>query len=140
MNSIKERSFIDTNILVYTDDASTPEKQAAAISLLETGWNSGNIIFSTQVMQEYFVAATKKLSVPVEIVQRRIELLATQNITSVEQADIIRAIEIHRLYQYSFWDSLIITIAVKASCKILYSEDMQNKRRIEGLQIINPFK
>ena len=44
---MKERSFIDSNILVYTDDAAFPEKQEIAMALLETGWNSGNIILST---------------------------------------------------------------------------------------------
>jgi len=136
---MKERSFIDTNILVYTDDASTPEKQKIAVNLLQSGWNSGNIIFSTQVMQEYFVATTKKLSLPVEVAQKKIELLATQEVAPIEQTDIIRAIEIHRLYKYSFWDSLIVTMALKLSCSILYSEDMQNKHKIEGLQILNPF-
>jgi predicted nucleic acid-binding protein len=47
---MKERSFFDTNVLIYTDDNAFPAKQAVAIQLLESGWNSGNIVLSTQVL------------------------------------------------------------------------------------------
>ena len=136
---MKERSFIDTNILIYTDDANSPEKQQIAVALFKDGWNSGNLILSTQVLQEYFSACTRKLGVAVEVAQRKIELLAHLEIISIEHADIVRAIELHRLYQYSFWDSLIFAMAQKSSCAILYSEDMQDGQKIGNVQIVNPF-
>jgi predicted nucleic acid-binding protein len=49
---MKERSFLDTNVLVYTDDADAPAKQAISLSLLRAGWQSGNAVLSTQVLQE----------------------------------------------------------------------------------------
>ena len=136
---MKERSFIDTNILIYTDDTDNPEKQKTSLNLLESGWSSGNIIMSTQVLQEYFVAATRKLSVPLDVAQSKIELLSSQEIVINDVQDIKRAIELHRLYRYSYWDALIITAAIKASCTVLYSEDMQHNQTISELKIINPF-
>ncbi len=70
---MKERSFFDTNILIYTDDNAFPAKQAIATKLLESGWNSGNIVLSTQVLQEYFAASTRKLGVSPKTAQRKIE-------------------------------------------------------------------
>lgn len=137
---MKERSFFDTNILIYTDDKTSPEKQTLAIQLLEDGWNSGNIVLSTQVLQEYFAASTRKLGVSPETAQRKIELLAHLDIVSIEHSDIVRAIELHRLHRFSFWDSLIIRMAQKTSCTILYSEDMQHGQQIGGARIVNPFK
>ncbi|MDR2212036.1 MAG: PIN domain-containing protein [Pseudomonadales bacterium] len=136
---MKERRFLDTNILIYTDDASAPTKQKQALRLLEEGWNSGALVLSTQVLQEYTVAASRKLGVPIAAVQRKVELLNALEILSVEHKDIVRAIELHRLYQYSFWDSLIIRMAQKASCNVLLSEDFQHGQRIGDLRIINPF-
>ena len=136
---MKERSIIDTNILIYTDDAAFPEKQAIALALLEEGWNTGNVIFSTQVLQEYFSAATRKLGVSAETAQRKIELLGCLDIISVQHEDILRAIDIHRLHKFSFWDSLIIRMAQKSSCSVLYSEDMQHGRQIGDVEIVNPF-
>lgn len=137
---MKERSFLDSNILVYTDDSASNEKQQRATQLLEEGWNSGNLVISTQVLQEYFAAATRELHVAVETAQRKIELLAHLDIIDIQHQDIVRAIEIHRLYQYSFWDSLIIGSAQKAACFTLYSEDMQHGQRIGGIEVVNPFK
>jgi predicted nucleic acid-binding protein len=137
---MKERSFLDTNILVYTDDASAPVKQARALELLEAGWNSGNLVLSTQVLQEYFVAATRKLGVPLDTAQRKIELLNGLELHNVDHKDIVRAIELHRLYHFSFWDSLIIRMAQKTSCSILLSENFQHGQAIGDLRVMNPFR
>ena len=139
MSYMKERSFFDTNILIYSDDNAFPEKQAIATQLLEEGWNSGNAVLSTQVLQEYFVASTRKLGVPVETAQRKIELLAHLDIASIEHSDIVQAIDIHRLHRFSFWDSLIIRMAQKTSCTVLYSEDMQHDQLIGNVRVVNPF-
>jgi predicted nucleic acid-binding protein len=137
---MKERSFIDTNILIYSDDADEPEKQKVALNLLKSGWHNGNAVMSTQVLQEYFSASTRKLKIPAEQAQRKIELLSHLEIASIEHQDIVRAIELHRLHSFSFWDSLIVRMAQKTACAILYSEDMQDGRKIDGVQIVNPFK
>ena len=137
---MKERSFIDSNILIYSDDADEPEKQKVALDLLKSGWNNGNAVLSTQVLQEYFSASTRKLKLPAEHAQRKIELLSHLEIASIEHQDIVRAIELHRLHSFSFWDSLIVRMAQKTACAILYSEDMQDGRKIDGVQIVNPFK
>lgn len=137
---MKERSFLDTNILLYTDDAGAPDKQARALQLLEDGWSSGNLVLSTQVLQEYFVAATRKLGVPAEVAQRKIELLACLEILGVAHKDILRAIELHRLYRFSFWDSLIVHMAQLASCSVLLSEDFQHGQTVGSLVIVNPFQ
>lgn len=84
---MKERSFFDTNILIYSDDSAFTDKQTIVIELLAEGWNTGNIILSTQVLQEYFVASTRKLGVSVETAQRKIELLAHLEIVSIEHDD-----------------------------------------------------
>ena len=137
---MKERSFIDTNILIYVDDADSPEKQKIAIELIASGWHNGNAVLSTQVLQEYFSAATRKLKIPADKAQRKIELLSHLEIASIEHSDIVRAIELHRLHSFSFWDSLIVTMAQKTACAVLYSEDMQDGRKLNGLRIVNPFK
>jgi predicted nucleic acid-binding protein len=137
---MKERSFVDTNILLYTDDAAAPEKQARALQVLEDGWNSGLLVLSTQVLQEYFVAATRKLGVPVETAQRKIELLSCLEIVGVDHKDVVQAIDLHRLHRFSFRDSLILRSAQKSACALLLSEDFQDGRTLGDVRIVNPFK
>jgi len=55
-------------------------------------------------------------------------------------ADILAAIDLHRLDRFSFWDALILRAAKEAGCSVLFSEDMQDTREIDGLQIVNPFR
>jgi predicted nucleic acid-binding protein len=43
-------------------------------------------------------------------------------------------------YGYHIYDSLVIAAAIEASCSTLYSEDMRDGQRIEGLTIRNPFR
>lgn len=140
MNCMKERSFLDTNILLYTDDSKEPEKQAQALTLLKSGWQTGNAVISTQVLQEYFAAATRKLSVPVETARRKIELLSARaDVFSIAPDDIVQAIDLHRLHSFSFWDSLIVRMAQKSACTVLFSEDMQDGQVIGNVLIVNPF-
>ncbi len=139
MSCMKGRSFFDTNILVYRDDSAALEKQQISIDLMESCWREGNAVISTQVLQEYFVAATRKLGVPVEVVRRKIELFAGLSVASIEHEDVLHAINLHTTHGFSFWDSLIIRMAQKTACRILYSEDMQHGQKLGDLMIVNPF-
>ena len=136
---MKERSFLDTNVLVYSDDAD-PAKQATSLSLPRAGWETGNGVLSTQVLQEYFAAVTRKLGVDAAIARRKVELFGRLELLSIRHDDILRAIDLHRLHGFSIWDALIVTMALKAKCRVLYSEDMQDGRVTDGLRIANPFK
>lgn len=42
-------------------------------------------------------------------------------------------------YRYQIYDALILAAAVEAGCNVLYSADMQDGQKIEGLTIRNPF-
>lgn len=61
MSSMSGKSFIDTNVLVYASDDDSPAKQHIARSIIAE--HSGRAVVSTQVLQEYFVAATQKLRI-----------------------------------------------------------------------------
>ena len=138
---MKERSFLDTSILLYTDNAQSPAKQAIVLELLQAGWATGNAVISTQVLREYFSASTQKLGVPIEIVQRKIELMASQmEIVSSDSDDILRAIELNKSQGFSFWEALIIRTAQKSRCLALYSEVIKPSHLLGSLRIIDPFQ
>ena len=136
---MKERSFIDTNILVYSDDADSPEKCAKAISLIDVALRSKYGVISTQVLQEYFVASTRKLGVDPTLAKTRVQIFSRLEVTHIVPEDVCSAIDIHRLHGLSFWDSLILHAARKSGCSVLLSEDMNHGQRIEGVRIVNPF-
>jgi predicted nucleic acid-binding protein len=134
------RSFFDTNVLVYADDKATPAKQRKAIDLVAEHRRSRNGVVSLQVLQEYFVTVTRKLRVDPGIARRKVELLAEFDVAAPEVSDILAAIDLHRLHGFSFWDALVLRTAKQAGCGLLYSEDMQDAREIDGVRVVNPFR
>ena len=43
-------------------------------------------------------------------------------------------------HNYGIYDGVVIAAAMEAGCSVLYSEDLQDGQRIEGLTIRNPFR
>jgi predicted nucleic acid-binding protein len=136
------RRFFDTNVLVYLFDASAPRKKARAQELLKQAVGEGLALLSTQVLQEFFVAVTRKLSVPLahEQAERVVRDLAKLPTARIDTEMILKAIETMRRYRLSFWDSLIIQAALHGGATILYTEDLQHGQVIETLAVENPFR
>jgi predicted nucleic acid-binding protein len=134
------RSFFDTNVLIYADDKGAPAKQKRAVELVSEHHRSRTGVISLQVLQEYFATVTRKLHVDARIARRKVELLAEFDVASPDVADVLAAIDLHRLHGINFWDALIVHSAKQAGCSVLFSEDMQAAREIDGVRIINPFQ
>jgi predicted nucleic acid-binding protein len=132
-------AFFDTNVLVYADDSSSPKKQKRATELVTEHLRAQTAVVSLQVLQEYFVAATRKLGLAPDAAQRKVEVLAKARVVRCEAADVISAIELHRLRQISFWDALIVHAARSAGAAVLYSEDLQPGTVLGGVRLVNPF-
>ena len=133
------RSFLDSNILVYTDDVDSPTKRRSALDLAKSAVSEGWGVVSTQVLQEYFAVATRKLGVSADIARAKIEIFGRLDVATIDMPTILGAIDIHRLHDVSFWDGLIIQAARSAGCRILYTEDLQHGRLFDGLEVVNPF-
>lgn len=133
------RSFFDTNVLVYADDRDAPLKQRRALDLLSEHRRAGTGVVSLQVLQEYFVTVTRKLGIEAGLARRKVELLAEFDVARPEVADILSAVDLHRLYGFSFWDALILRSAKQAGCNVLLTEDFQHGQGVDGLRIVNPF-
>ena len=134
------RSFFDTNVLVYADDKAAPAKQRSALDLVAEHRRAGTGVLSLQVLQEYFVTVTRKLHVDPSIARRKVELLAEFDVAAPQVSDVLAAIDLHRLHGFSFWDALVLRAAKQAGCSVLFSEDLQAAREIDGVEIVNPFQ
>jgi predicted nucleic acid-binding protein len=139
MKSMSARSFLDTNVVVYADDKSTPAKQRRAVAVVEELRRARTGVVSLQVLQEYFASATRKLRVDPQVARRKVELLAQFDVAVLGTADILAAVDLHRLHTISFWDALILRAAQQTGCHVLLSEEMQHGREIDGVRIVNPF-
>lgn len=136
------RTFVDTNVLLYAHDASETEKQPLARALLEELWADRSGVVSTQVLQEFYVVATRKFQPPMPRSEAReiVALYATWSVIQVDVGLILDAAALEERAQLSFWDALIVEAARRAGAVRLVSEDLQAGRQIAGIAIENPFE
>lgn len=132
-------AFFDSNVLVYADDSSAPDKQKRANDLFIDHLQHGMAVLSLQVLQEYFVTVTRKLSIAPDIAQRRVEILALAHVVRLDVPDVIAAIELHRLTQLLLWDALIVHAARISGAATIFSEDFQHATVLAGVRVVNPF-
>jgi predicted nucleic acid-binding protein len=135
------RTFIDTNVLAYAHDASETEKQPTARAVLEGLWADRSGVLSTQVLQEFYVVATRKFNPPMSRGDAR-EIVSLYSTWPVVQVDIEMILDVAALEdeaQLSFWDALIVEAARRAGADRILSEDFGAGRRIAGVTIANPF-
>ena len=139
---MKDKFFLDTNIIIYSFDNTQSQKQKTAQELIQKSLASGKGIISYQVIQEFLNVAMRKFNVPLKIIDAKIfleqVLIPICGIYSSSELYYF-ALDIQNSTQYSFYDSLIVASAIKSGCSTLYSEDLQNGRIIGGLTIKNPF-
>jgi len=133
------RSFIDTNILVYADDAFEPRKQQLALDLVVDLRARQEAVLSTQVLQEYFVTATRKLGLEAHFARQHLKQFGRLELIQPTLDMLQAAMDLQQSHSISFWDALIVQTASAARCRVLYSEDMQAGARIGNVLIVNPF-
>ena len=130
--------FIDTNILIYAMDGGNPEKQERSRVRLKSLKDDSRGVISTQVMQEFYVAATKKLGADALIAKDILHRFERLEIVLVTPEIIKDAIDCSIINRIFFWDSLIVVTAESARCAKLWTEDLNHGQVIRGVRIENP--
>ena len=134
------KSFIDTNVLAYSSDLDHKEKRTIAQNLIERTAGSRQMVVSTQVLQEFYVTAVKKLGISQLDAKSLIHTLIMGEVVTLDPPDVVRAVDGNILWQISFWDALIVVAAMKANCSVIYSEDLNYGQIFENVKIVNPFR
>ena len=135
--------FIDSNVFVYLFDETDERKREIASKIVESALQAHSASISFQVVQETLNVVTRKLPTPMtaEDAERFLEhVLGPLWKVSPSLALYRRTLDLQARYRYSYYDSLIIAAALDAGCTRLYSEDLQDGQRIEGLTVENPFR
>jgi predicted nucleic acid-binding protein len=133
--------FIDTNVLLYSisRDPSEAPKREIAVALLDTE----NIALSVQVLQEFYVQATRATRLDAIAHEIAVGLMRTWLRFKVQEITLpimLGALEIKVTYGLSYWDAAIVAAARALGCRELLSEDMSHGRELEGVTIHNPFR
>lgn len=133
--------FLDTNILLYAvlKEDDNEGKRVAAWTLLDRD----DCALSMQVLQEFVYQAThprRSSRAPLDEAIQHVAAWRRFPVQETTLALLDEGLRVFRLGGFSFWDSMIVAAARAQGCEILYSEDMQDGRIVDGLRIVNPFR
>ena len=133
--------FVDTNILVYAHDRSAGTKQERALGLVEEIWENHLGCLSIQVMQEFYVVTTQKITKPLQqdTALRILRDLMQWRLHTPIAEDVLGAIGLQQQHGVSFWDAMILWSAQQLGCGILWSEDLSEGQEYGNLRVLNPF-
>jgi predicted nucleic acid-binding protein len=132
------KAFFDTNVLLYIfgEDA---RKRARATALFDECTQSVSALLSTQVVQEFYAAGSRKLGIPRDQARKIARDLLKLPLVTIGAAHITRALEIEELFKISFWDALILAAAEAGKAEVLYTEDLNHGQRYGMVLVRNPF-
>jgi predicted nucleic acid-binding protein len=134
-----DKIFIDSNIFLYTLDRSNKEKRDTAAELLQRAANDHRIFISTQVLNEVYAVAVRKLGVEPLDAKEFIKWLKEFDVVIISSELIESAIDCSILTRINYWDALMFAAAESAKCDLLWTEDLQHGSVVRGVRVANPF-
>jgi predicted nucleic acid-binding protein len=134
-------TFVDTNILIYAHDASEQVKQPIARAVLDELWAERAGVVSTQILQEFYHTATRRLDPTMSRAEAReiVDAYSAWPVVILDPTLILAATVVEEGHQLSFWDALVVEAARVAGAERVLSEDMNHGQIIAGVRIENPF-
>src|ERR1700692_636999 len=137
---MSDKTFVDTNILIYAHDVDAKAKHEVAKGVLRELWSQRTGVLSMQVLQEFYVNVTRKIASPLPKDVARL-VVNSYSIWCIETtpAELAAAFRIEDEARIGFWDALIVASAAKSGCERILSEDLNAQQRIAGIRVENPF-
>ena len=136
---MSDKVFIDSNIFLYTLDRHDQSKQRRAKELLLLAGKRQRVFISTQVLNEVYSVAVKKLEIDPVSAKEFVRGLYDFEIVLLTPPIIESAIDCSILHRVNYWDALMIAAAEAGRCTVLWTEDMQSGQSIRGVRIVTPF-
>jgi len=128
--------FIDTNVLLYLFSGEEAKSDRAERELAAGG------VVSIQVLNEFGSIALRKLGFSfLEIREVLATIRAVCGVEPMTATTHDLGLQVAERYSISVYDAMIVASALLADCKILLSEDLQDRQVFEGmLEVRNPFR
>ncbi len=137
--SVGGRAFLDSNLFLYAHDPRDVAKARRSRQVIEEARRERRGVISTQVMQEFYSVATRKLGMDPLAAKDSLRAMQALDVVNVHPATVFDAIDCAVTDGLAFWDALIVATAAAAGCSWILSEDLQHGRQIRGMSIRNPF-
>lgn len=115
-------------------------KHRTSMDLIARVIEEGSACISTQVLIEFYAAATSRLSMAASEAAAIVEDLGAWAIHRPSHRDIVESARLLRRHKLQWWDALIVQSALESGCGTLWTEDLNHGQRFGGLTVRNPFR
>ena len=134
--------FVGADVFLYARDPRQGAKQARAAEWIAHLWRERLGRTSVQVLSEYYVVATEKLSprVPAQAAWDDVRALFAWKPQPSDEALLRRAREVEERWRLSWWESLVVAAAQLQECELLLTEHLQDGAAFGDVVVRSPFK
>jgi len=132
------RVTFDSNVLIYAVSRSDP-RHAAATALIERAARADGQQ-TLQSLAEWFDVLIRKYRMPANEAYgwvRSFQRLFA--VVPADGSDLEAAVDAVARHGLSFWDAILWATANRPGCRVLFSEDLQDGRRLDGVLFVDPF-
>lgn len=133
--------FVDTTVLLHSEDGAQPDKQQRAIDWLRRLWLERSGRLSTQVLDDFYVTATRVLRPAMPPGDARAEVRRYQRWQpwTIDHATVETAWAVESRFGLHYRDALILAAAQALRCRLVLSEQLPHDQQIDSVRILNPF-
>ncbi len=139
--NLDSKTFIDTNILVYSINKDSSKYEIAKRLLIEHCKN-GTAFLSAQNLAEFSFVVTEKdkLISPGEASQIVQSFIETMTVVAYHEGDVLRANQIKQSYGVPFYDALLVAVMEKAKIFTIVTNNERDFKKVNWLEVVNPFR
>jgi predicted nucleic acid-binding protein len=133
------RVALDTNILAYAEGVDSAERRGAALAIVRD-LPQESVVIPVQVLGELFNVLVRKAAKSRD--QARGAILSWRDtfpIIETSSEIMLMAADLATDHRLGIWDSVILSAASQAGCRLLLSADLQESFTWGGVTVVNPF-
>ena len=132
--------FVDTSVLILSEDGADPEARAKALAWLMLLWQQRAGRVSTQVLNDFYRLVTTRIQPSMPNGDARAEVRRYQrwNPWAIDHATVESAWSIESRFGLAYADALIVAAAKAQGCELLLSLELPHEQQLDSVRILNP--
>ncbi len=138
--AIREPVFVDTSVLILSEDGAQPEAREQVMAVLRLLWQQRRGRLSTQVLNDFYRLVTTRIQPPMPNGDARAEVRRYQRWQpwAIDHATVESAWSIESRFGLPYADALIVAAAKAQGCSRLLSLELKHELQLDSVQILNP--
>jgi len=137
---VTEPVFVDTSVLLFSEDGARPAEREQVLAWLRALWATRTGRVSVQVLNDFYLLATRQVNPPMPQGDARAEVRRYQHWRpwATDQATVDAAWSLESRFSLPFADALVVASAKAQGCTRLLSLALPHEAQFDSVQVLNP--